>query len=88
MLQFLKEMGLKALHIRRIGDAKHIFSHKEWHMVGYAVRVDELERPKAAEVIQDWIFIDKNEARERYPIPSAYASYAKYLNIQLGVEKQ
>lgn len=88
VLQFLKEMGLKALHIRRIGDAKHIFSHKEWHMVGYAVRVDELERPKAAEVIQDWIFIDKNEARERYPIPSAYASYAKYLNIQLGVEKQ
>ena len=76
------------VYIKRIGDTKHIFSHKEWHMTGYAVRVDELERPKKPEFSQDWIFIDRQEAREHYAIPSAYAFYAKYLDIQLGVEKQ
>ena len=88
VLRSLKEIGLKVLHIKRIGDTKHIFSHKEWHMTGYAVRVDELERPKKPEFSQDWIFIDRQEAREHYAIPSAYAFYAKYLDIQLGVEKQ
>ncbi len=88
VLASLRRMGLKVLHIKHIGDAKHIFSHKEWHMSGYAVRVDELERPQKGGFLQDWIFIDKDEARERCPIPSAYALYAKYLDIQLGVEKQ
>ena len=46
------------------------------------------ERPKKGDFLQDWIFIGKNEARERYPIPAAYARYAEYLDIQLGVEKQ
>ena len=28
--------------IRRLPPAKHVFTHKEWHMSGYLVRVDEL----------------------------------------------
>lgn len=84
----LRQIGLKVLHIKPIGDAKHIFSHKEWHMTGYAVRVDELENPEGAGAGQDWLFIDKHEAREKYPIPSAYAAYAEYLDIQLGVAKE
>lgn len=87
VLQELKKIGLKVLHIKPIGNAKHIFSHKEWHMAGYAVRVDELENPESAGAYQDWLFIDKHEARERYPIPSAYAAYAEYLDIKLGMEK-
>lgn len=87
VLKALNEIGLKVLHIKSIGGAKHIFSHKEWHMIGYAVRVDELENPEGAGALQDWLFIDKHEAREKYPIPSAYAAYAEYLNIKLGMDK-
>lgn len=87
VLKELKHIGLKVLHIKSIGEAKHIFSHKEWHMAGYAVRVDELEEAEGAKGGQDWIFIDKDEARERYPIPSAYAAYAEYLDIKLGMVK-
>ncbi len=87
VLRALNEIGLKVLHIKSIGGAKHIFSHKEWHMIGYAVRVDELENPEGAGALQDWLFIDKHEAREKYPIPSAYAAYAEYLNIKLGMDK-
>lgn len=85
VLKYLKGIGLKVIHIQPIGEAKHIFSHKEWHMKGYAVRVDELERPSEKEFSADWIFIDKKEARGNYPIPSAYAAYAEYLDIKLGV---
>ncbi|NLL77325.1 MAG: DNA/RNA nuclease SfsA [Clostridiales bacterium] len=85
VIAFLKNMGLKVIRIQHIGEAKHIFSHKEWHMKGYAVRVDELEMPVEGILGTDWIFIDKAEARERYPIPSAYAAYAKYLDIKLGI---
>ena len=85
VLEILGQMGLKVLRIRLIGEAKHIFSHKEWHMVGYAIKVDELERPEKPEFRQDWIFVDKNEVRENYRVPSAYAAYTEYLDIKLGV---
>lgn len=85
VLEILGQMGLKVLRIRPIGEAKHIFSHKEWHMVGYAIKVDELERPEKPKFRQDWIFVDKNEVRENYPVPSAYAAYTEYLDIKLGV---
>lgn len=75
VLKYLREIKLKVLHIKKVGESKHIFSHKEWHMTGYAVRVDELE-PKG--ISTDWVFIDKKEAREKYPIPSAYARFIKY----------
>lgn len=85
VLEYLKEINLKVLHIQPIGEAKHIFSHKEWHMTGYAIRVDELERPNSKDTGVEWLFIDRKEAREKYPIPSAYAAYTDYLNIKLGV---
>lgn len=85
VLEYLKEINLKVLHIQPIGEAKHIFSHKEWHMTGYAIRVDELERGDSKGTGVDWLFIDRKEAREKYPIPSAYAAYTDYLNIKLGV---
>ncbi|TCL60598.1 A/G-specific DNA-adenine glycosylase [Kineothrix alysoides] len=85
VLYFLRSKGLRVIRIQRIGEAKHIFSHKEWHMIGYAINIDELEAPKEGVAKAGWIFADKDEARERYPIPAAYASYAKYLDIKLGV---
>ncbi|MCI6552476.1 MAG: A/G-specific adenine glycosylase [Lachnospiraceae bacterium] len=85
VLGFLRENGLKVIRIQPIGESKHIFTHREWHMKGYAVRVDELERPQRSAACADWIFIDKEEAREKYPIPSAYGAYTAYLDIKLGV---
>ena len=54
-------------------------------MKGYAVRVDELERAENCGPAEEWIFADREEAREKYPIPSAYAAYAEYLDIRLGI---
>lgn len=75
VVERLKEMGLTVLHIKPIGESKHIFTHKEWHMTGYAVRVDELAEKKSG---RELIFVEKKEARDRYAIPSAYSAYLKY----------
>ena len=76
VIAYLKEKGLQALRITELEDAKHIFSHKEWHMKGYMIRVDELTR---GEVPEDWLFVEPKKAEDSYPIPSAYAKYRKYL---------
>ncbi len=84
VLRFLSENGLKVLRIQPLGEAKHIFTHKEWHMQGYLIRVDELDRGDRSMSIRDWIYIEPAETRERYPIPSAYEFYAKELSMLRG----
>ncbi|MBO5112243.1 MAG: A/G-specific adenine glycosylase [Lachnospiraceae bacterium] len=74
VLKWLKERGLSVLRIEPLTESKHIFTHKEWHMIGYSVRVDELDR---GEDLTDFIFVDQREAKEKYPIPSAYSAYLK-----------
>lgn len=84
---YLVDNGLKILHICPLEDAKHIFTHREWHMKGYMVRVDELEPKKAKGFTEDWLYIKPEETREKYPIPSAFGAYTKYLDIKLGKER-
>lgn len=83
VLSYLNEQGIKALWISPLEDAKHIFTHKEWHMHAYMIRVDELQEGNTPE---SWLFVDKKEVEEQYPIPSAYAKYMKYLSITVGYE--
>ena len=87
VLEFCRKEGLQPLHIKDLSDAKHIFSHVEWHMKGYAIRVDELRSTNGGKKTEDWLFVKPQEAGERFPIPSACASYAKYLNILQGSDK-
>lgn len=83
VIAYLKEEGVQPLWISPVEDAKHIFTHKEWHMNAYMIRVDELQEKQGKE---NWLFLDKKDAEENYPIPSAYAKYMKYLNITIGYE--
>ena len=36
-LKTVDSLGLRPLRIRALGEAKHIFTHKEWKMIGYEV---------------------------------------------------
>ena len=80
-LAYSKKIGLSPLHIKSLGGTKHIFSHVEWHMTGYVIRVDELEHSCS----EDFLFIHPDEVREKYPVPAAFEYYARYINIQIGV---
>lgn len=83
VVEYSQTMGLAPLFIKEIGKAKHIFSHVEWHMTGYLIRVDELENACRDELI----FIHPEEVQEKYAIPAAFDMYTSYLNIQLGQDR-
>lgn len=75
VLEYSRSIGLAPLRIHPLGEAKHIFSHVEWHMIGYQIQVDELEKSCSA----DMIFARAEEIQKRYPIPAAFEKYMKYI---------
>lgn len=75
ILSYVENLGLVPLHISDAGEAKHIFSHVEWRMKGYFIKVAVTEEKKIGELI----FADKKESRGKYPIPSAFSAYRKYI---------
>lgn len=83
VLEYLKGEGFGMLRIKKAPDGKHIFSHKEWHMKGYVIKVDELEPFSGKE---EFLFVETKEAQEKYPLPSAFKVYTKYLSIKTGKE--
>ena len=92
VLSAIEKRGYEAIRIQPLCDAKHIFSHVEWHMKGYVVFLSHREFAKVCDdekegtslSPQDWIFVNVEETKERYAIPSAFAKYAEYINLVLG----
>lgn len=70
--QWAKEQNLDPVRVLPLADAKHIFSHVEWRMIGYQVKVAALDK----HTLQDMIFILKEDAIDKYPIPSAFDAYS------------
>ena len=84
VISYLADNGMKIIRITPLEEAKHIFTHKEWHMKGYMVWVDELEPESRGKAETDWLYIEPDKTREKYPMPSALEAYTKYLDIKLG----
>ena len=79
-LQKVKEMNLEPLHIETLPEAKHIFSHIEWRMIGYRIRVSSLEERKES----SFIFTEKKQSEKQYAIPTAFRAYIKYMKEKPG----
>lgn len=77
VIAYLKKAGVAPVRIQKLEPAKHIFSHKEWHMTGYAVRVDELAG------MGEYVFVDPAQIKDKYPVPSAFAAYLEYLDANI-----
>lgn len=91
VIAYLKQSGISPIRIRKLEPSRHVFTHKEWHMIGYQVRVDELSasdpRMQGGVGKDEYIYIDPAETRSRYPIPSAFAAYADYMEMKRGLRK-
>ena len=82
VLLWLREYGLEPLRILPLGPARHIFSHVEWDMTGYAIQVAALDKEKE----KDMIFVEIAQAEEQYArtggirsvcLPDQYAAGGK-----------
>ncbi len=70
VLHYLEDMGLEVLRIKKLPVAKHIFSHVEWVMTGYEVKIAPLGQP-----IKGLLFPTKEEIKEKYALPGAFAFF-------------
>lgn len=78
VLEYVKKMGLHPLQMKEVGEGKHIFSHVEWHMKGFEIKIDEIQ-----EIPQDCLFINRRDLVETYSIPSAFGVYRTYITEKL-----
>lgn len=76
---YARGLGLEPVRVEKLADAKHIFSHVEWRMCGYMIRVSAL-----AEEDKELIFAEAEDFKRKYPMPSAFSAYTEYMNIRQG----
>lgn len=81
-LKYVEDKNLVPVHIEKLEDAKHIFSHIEWHMTGYMIKVSALETEQSG-----LLFVEVKDSEKNYPIPAAFAKYTRYMNLRLGNER-
>ena len=72
----LADWGITPLRVAPLGEAKHIFTHLEWHMVGFEVIIPE----NGADFVPDELFfVPREEIDIRYAVPSAYRAYRPFM---------
>ena len=72
VIGYAQTAGLTPVRVKRIGTAKHIFSHVEWHMTGYRVRLRH-------EIPKSYIAAAKEELKTIYALPNAFGRYTKMI---------
>lgn len=71
----LNSFGVTPVKIERLGDARHIFTHIEWHMHGYLIECELMEQT----CFQNGVWVAAEALKADYALPSAFASYLKAL---------
>ena len=79
----MRQQSLSPLRIRQLPEAKHVFSHVEWHMLGYLVRIEEPEMTPLQQPKEELLFVEKEEMDRKFSIPSAFGAYVRYLRETL-----
>ena len=63
-----EEWGLSVLKLSLIREAKHVFTHLDWLMKGYRVKVAQPAGP--------FLWVTPEELREQYALPAAFAPFS------------
>lgn len=70
LIRYLEDKGYETEYINSLGETKHIFSHIEWHMLGYYIKLHKL--PKEDENLKEVIWVSKQDISEKYSLPTAF----------------
>ena len=69
-VRHVQELGLAVQDARQLPSAKHIFTHLEWQMTGYLVRVES-----TAPIADQLTCATLDELGSTYPVPSAHRAF-------------
>lgn len=64
IISLVKEWGLTPTEVTFLKDVKHVFTHIDWHMKGWLVRVETKN--------DAFIWASPEQLREQYPLPAAF----------------
>jgi A/G-specific adenine glycosylase len=84
--EMLNKQGLQNFTIENLGEGKHIFSHIEWHMVGYLIRMNEamtVKEPSFDGYLPEnniaskekYIWASVKKIDKEYTLPTAFKTY-------------
>lgn len=73
--ELLKKENIEDYSLELLGEGKHIFSHIEWHMIGYRVILPS----KDSELFEDLQWYSKEEIARDCAIPTAFKAYSSQL---------
>ena len=78
--KLLEEHQIEEYTMELLGEAKHIFSHVEWHMLGYGIRIDkECPEFENQELFSELVWADREQLLGEYALPSAFRTYKEKL---------
>lgn len=76
----LEENQILDYSMELLGEAKHIFSHIEWHMLGYRIKIEENSREfEKQELFSELVWAEPEQMQEEYALPSAFKAYREKL---------
>ena len=76
-LDAVRELGLSPVHIKKLPDSRHIFSHIEWHMKAYEILTDNIDQA----LPEGYVLLNKKELRQ-FAVPSAFHTYKDWYSLQ------
>ena len=59
--------------VEQLPEAKHVFSHVEWHMTGYRVVLSKEENPLSC------FMVSRKDLEQTYALPNAFNAYTKLI---------
>ena len=84
-VRFAEYQNLMPLQVQCLPEAKHIFSHIEWQMTGYMIRVadvDSFAASKSASREGGYLLVPLEQTRREYAVPAAFDAYAKCIRLR------
>ena len=81
---FLDACSVAPLYVTPLEEAKHIFTHVEWHMVGYEVilpigSIEKMTASGAQNGMVNLFLAPRDEIDDRFAVPSAYRAYRPFM---------
>ncbi|MCR4797619.1 MAG: A/G-specific adenine glycosylase [Lachnospiraceae bacterium] len=80
-VDYVRQQGPDPVYIETLPAAKHVFSHIEWQMRGYLIRVSDLSGFGEE---GSTLLLERDRIQKEYAIPSAFAAYTRYINLEKG----
>lgn len=77
VIDYLQNYSVTVNSIKPSIQAKHIFTHLEWHMIAYEIEVSDIHQP----LIENYSFVTTEELR-KLSFPSAFNAYLRHYHLR------